>query len=311
MRRLAFALPLALAALAPESAEACSAPSCWAGAFVPGDGATLPANVPGFLWRPMTDYQSPGGGDPANVTLVDTAAPAVQIVLTATPIAGGLYVLAPTQPLVAGKTYKLVDATACTSFPMAPLETTFTTVAAAPMPASLGVTSATDTGIGSLSVATASGTCSAQVLADRVDIGLALSADAMPWRDLLVYTTSLDGAPWSPSGAINFQHAPGGSWTGRGTDRVYRVCDNSMDPSTSLGADAGAHAVLLRATLPNTPLDLAATPASFTLSCDPDPMDPTDPDPSGDDGGCSVTSTAGAWWLGLALAISLRRRRRV
>lgn len=296
----------------PRLATACSAPVCWPGAFVPGDGAHVPANVPGLVWRPMGNLANPGAGDPSKVSLVATDAPNTPLALTAHANPDGTFTFTPTSALIAGKQYTLADATVCAaSSTLATPSVTFTATAAAPLPAALGTTSAMALGVGPIQLATASGSCSVDATADRVDLTLIAAADAAPWRDLLLFSTWVDGSAWGASGAFNTEPALGASWVGHGADRVFERCSGG-DATSSLGVAAGSHTGHLTATLPGTSLSLATADTSFTTSCGAGPSEgPTDPGSAPANHGCSASGGATTPALGaLGLVVLARRRRR-
>lgn len=293
-------------ALTPSTADACGAPACWPGAFTPAEGASVPANVPGFFWRPQSGYldEEP---DPQQVTLAATNAPEPPIPLTATELGGGDWLLVPDQPLSPGVSYTLVDHNVCGLGSAGPAST-FEVGPEAALPTSLPAPQITDHAPGALQVSTISGSCSADVLADQVTIELPLDAAALPWRDLLHFETRIDGAVWRASAAANLPVTPGESWAGRARDRVYTVCAGE-DPYASGGLAPGTHEVTIRVTLPGTELVLDSPPATFVLDCEGlgNPDDPTNPgDP--DEGGCSAGGQ-GSLLAALALA-TLRRRKR-
>jgi hypothetical protein len=288
----------------PRPADACEPPPCWSGYFVPGDGAHVPANLPGLYWRPMGSVASTAGADPAKVTLVpDGGAP---IALTATQLASGDFVLVPAQPLVAGTHYRLTDDNICEQTGSPGPDIQFTATAGAPLPTALGTVSVVDGDIASLDIGTAAGSCSVAVVADRSNIALVPDASAQPWLDVLMYETRVDGALWNPIDNINSTNAPGASWQGRGTDLVYRVCDTNVDLLDPGVTSDGTHAVELRATLAGDATTMLATPpAQIDLACTPDAG--VDPEPR--DMGCSSSSGAGLGGVLIALGLLLAKWR--
>src|SRR5687768_9105345 len=174
-------------------ADACSAPVCWPGAFVPGDGATIPANAPGLYWRPMAGQDQP---DPSQVRLTRASDPLTPLDFASTQLPNGDYVLAPAAPLIEGEQYVLEDRSTCSG--TAGPRVTFTAGAQAPLPASLGTLQLIGHGTPlELDVSTASGSCSTTVDAMTLSIELVRSADAEPWKDLFLYETLVDDQPWT------------------------------------------------------------------------------------------------------------------
>lgn len=307
MRRLLLlSLPVILA-ISARPADACSAPQCWPGAFVPGDNATIPENAPGFYWRPSIASGQPA--DPSTVQLRDVADPGTSLGFTATQLPNGDYLLTPDAPLVAGARYALEDRSICNG---TTTHATFTAGPAAPLPTSLG--SMGIIGHGNrlpIQVATASGSCSTEVDAEVLGIELVTSADATPWKDLLLYETIVDDQPWSNQASINAPVTPGQSWKGRGADTLYRICKPNAD-ALQPGLAIGGHYVRFRATLPGAATSLATSPTLIELMCDADPDEEEENHPS-DGGGCSSSTPASASFVLLALAFLLvtssRRRR--
>ena len=297
---------LSIALANPHPAAACSPPRCWAGAFLPGDGANVPANVPAFVWRPMQDFASGAQPDPAQVELVGNG---TTIALTATPRAGGTWTLAPTAPLVVGETYQLVDHSTCEGDPSVTTPSASIHIAAAaPLPTLLGTTNAAIAGIGDVLLATTNGSCSAPLLADRADLTLALAPSALPWRDVLEYSTVVDDELWSQSTALNEPDPLGSSYAGRAKDRVFHACEDS-DAVYTRGVPEGTHEATIHAKVPNTTLDLVAVSATFPLTCNDPITDPGVVDDPADGGGCSSGGATGLGGLALALVMARSARR--
>ena len=305
MRSLSLLLVLVSALAESRPADACSAPLCWPGGFVPGDGTTIPQNAPGLYWRPVRNLSTGTAPDPASVTLTTLADPSTALPFTATALPGGDYVIVPDQPLVEGTTYVLEDLATCGGAPGP--RVTFTAGPSAPLPTSLGTVSTDPHGLrGELEVATASGSCSTTIDAVSMSISLLPSTDAAPWMSLLLFETVVDDQPWKIQSSINFPPPPGGSWRGRGRDLVFRTCTPNLDASYP-GMAPGGHPVAFRASLPN--MQPISTPdLNVELMCDsitdPDPTDPSD-----DSGGCTSTTPTSSSLLLVAFAVLLRRRR--
>ncbi len=295
---------------APRAADACSTSCNDPGFFVPGDGATVPANLPGIFWRARYDA-GPGGPPPSNVTLTATTDPETPLGFTAMALAEYQYLLVPDAPLVAGTTYHLADASACdfgTGVPSA--SATFTVGPSAPLPTTLGALAVTQLPLRTDTIASGGGSCSmeAVVASAAVAVDYTQASDAAPWRDVLHFETLVDGQRWLGRRDILTPIAPGASWVGRGFDRIYTMCSTD-DPFSSPAnqASPGTHQVQLRATLPGTTVALATTTAAIELTCPP----PDDPGPDGglvdlDDAGgcCSSASRPGASAV-LALLVAL------
>jgi uncharacterized protein (TIGR03382 family) len=297
---------LAILAASSRPSDACSPPQCWPGAFVPKDGATIPANAPGFYFRPS---ESGSPGDASLVRLSAASDPTASIPFTAVPQPNGDFVLVPDAPLVEGETYTLEDRALCNN---STLHSTFTAGPAAPLPTSLGTVELVGHGnFAELDLATVSGSCSTSVDATVLQIALAESASASPWKDLFLYETLVDDQPWVNQASIAVRTTPGESWVGRGKDLLYRVCQLSSDAYYQ-GLPIGGHEVRFRASLPGaspTTASLATPKQAFEIMCTPDP-DENEPDDHDDGGGCSTSTPATLGGVMLVLAsLTLRRRR--
>jgi hypothetical protein len=307
MRSLLLALPL-LASLS-RPADACSAPQCWPGAFIPQDGAVIPENAPGFYFRPSLQGGAPG--DASFVHLTADSDPSTSLAFTAVPQPNGDFVLVPDAPLLAGETYTLEDRTVCNG---AALRSRFTAGPTAPLPSSLGAVNLIGHGIfAEIDVATSSGSCSTKVEATIAQITLDRSATAEPWKDLLLYETLVDDKPWINQASINVRTDPGESWLGRGTDLLYRVCKPNPDAAFQ-GLAVGGHNVRFRASLPGLANQTSlATPASpVEIMCAANPGEEEEPGKPDDGGGCSTgkPTTFGFLLCALGLVLTSRRWRR-
>lgn len=307
---LAIAIPV-LALAAPRAADACGPVPCWQGYFVPGDAAHVPANLAAVYWRPMSSAAGPIAADPSRVVLTSTADPGKPLPFTATALANGDFLLVLDAPLTAGTSYTITDGSTCTFTGEHGPHAMFTAGPAAPLPTRLGTLVVTDGEVGALEVATASGSCSNEVSADRSTFVLAPATDAQPWLDVLQFETIVDGTQWRVASSINQTLSPGASWHGRGSDLLYRVC-KTTDTTVDQGLAAGTHDVELRATLPGTPVMLTSDSATVALACTADP----EAECTGgatckpDQAGCSASGASGAPWLVVALGLLLCRRRR-
>lgn len=170
--------------------------------------------------------------------------------------------------------------------------TTFTAGPTAPLPTTLGVLYGSGMMWGEVSVPE-DGQCDMPAWAVYDELTLELSEDAAPWRDLLVFETLVDGLPYAPLGSSNpggygasGTAEPGGSWLGRGRDRIYALCDALPDTARSEGVEEGHHVVQMRATLPGTSIELVSDPLPLDLYCAPHPPYPCDGYGGGPGYGC-------------------------
>ncbi len=90
LKLLALAVVVALSTVSARPADACSSSECGRGYFVPGDGTTVPANLPVLYWVPMYSDSVTTG-----VRLTTATAPGTPLPFTATQLDNGDYVLRP------------------------------------------------------------------------------------------------------------------------------------------------------------------------------------------------------------------------
>ena len=291
-------------AFTPRDARACSQPACYPARLTPGQGATVPANLPAIHWRPGTSFGT-AAADVSMVTLATTADPTTPLAVTATALPAGDYLLVPNQALVAGTSYVITDGNDCGND--AGPTATFTAGPAAALPTQLGTLTTVNGAVAPLTVPTSSGSCTSEVSADQATFDLVLAADATPWLHALLFETLVDDVVWRYKAGVHVA-----SWTGSNVDRIYHVCQTE-DDGVSLGLDAGPHAVTMRASLPGSTTILTSTVAPATLQCGSVPPATCEADPSTCDedeaaGCCSATNAPDGSWLLLALLAFARRR---
>lgn len=304
-----FLLATGVALASPRPADACSAPACWPGAFVPGDQGRVPANLHGLYWRPMTGPAS--NSKPENVVLEDLAAPGVLLALTPEALDNGDYLLVPAAPLIEGKTYRLTDRSACMVTDEKGPQVTFSVGPSAPPPVSLGTLVAAPPAVVKMDLATPSGSCFAEATVAQSSIELMASPSAAAWLDVLHFETFVDGQRWGYATTIRQSTPPGTSAAGRARDRIFEVC-SSADPGVGTGLTAGKHTVTMRATLPGTSDVVTSTEVGVTLDCNEVEQMPPQT------GGCNAGSrgpgapggAAGAAMALLALVRAIRPRGR-
>ncbi|MCB9654900.1 MAG: hypothetical protein H6729_12300 [Deltaproteobacteria bacterium] len=273
--KLVVALGLGLGGVAwmsPSRAEACSAPTCLPSYFVPEQGTQVPANLPALYWRTVVRFANPSlGVDLSAVRLTSVDDPMNPIPLVSHEVNLRDRLLELSRPLVAGTMYRLVDTSTCAFAETEPLEVDFEATDEAPWPSTqLGtIRSSEIERLPMMVVETASGSCSAAVDAVVMDVEVELATDVIPWKDVLLFETLVDGEVWSQKPNILATRSPGASAWGRGRDRLYRVCRHD-DPGVSLGLTKGSHEVVMKARLPGTPLEMTSTPILVELRCEGD-----------------------------------------
>jgi len=175
------------------------------------------------------------------------------------------------------------------------------------LPTTLGTLSTSDKGIASLAVA-AGARCSTEINAHQIDLAIDLSPNALPWRDVLLFTTLVDGRPWAAADDLNATYAPEESWTGRAQDKVYLNCDDDSD-AAFVSLSEGTHQIVVEASLPGTNIVLTSDTVTVELSCETGKPDPPEADSMA---GCSVQGRAhSVYFAMLFLALCFLRVRRV
>jgi MYXO-CTERM domain-containing protein len=304
---------LTYVAFAPSVASACSQPLCSGGKAIPFDGAVVPANIERLLWNPQTTTPFFDDEVPMELRVVDVSdGSEVPFELDSEP-RGELVMLG--TALEPNRTYRLEATSGCQEGKL--LSTEFYTTRAAPLPQTLGLLRNALPSIGALQVAHG-GSCTTSAQAAQVELFLNVSEDARPWQDALVYTTYVDGQPWSPSKALNENRTPGEGWQGRGRDVVYALCD--AEQGTITGTTEGVHEAWIEArVVGSSGVALRSNSVHFTLACSP-PVEqewaPHDWEGEGGHSHCSVGTPGGSgigttlWWLAGAFALLWLRRRR-
>ncbi|HHO49657.1 MAG TPA: hypothetical protein ENK18_02015 [Deltaproteobacteria bacterium] len=222
--------------LASAVAHACSCAVVVTPTVLPGHGATVPANLPA-LWVGAGDntegwilMDARGRRLPAELRAPRGPTPSAHL---------EWHELVPGDPLQPGRTYRIR--------PVRPdgeaWETTFHTGPPAPLPRTLGTVVVGPLVEGPLQIKTLR-SCSGTLDALQRIVVVHHTSEAAPWRELFVYNTLVDEQPWSPRTSLCTQPVTGGSWTGRGQDRVFATC------GWSTALRPGAHTVRFEAHLP-------------------------------------------------------------
>lgn len=262
MKRLPVVGVLALACAVPSRALPCSPAQCLQQHLVPTGNGAIPLDAAGVLLSPERSF---GGGGATTASVTVTADDGV-VVATSTEAASNGTVVRFATPLREGGRYTIGYGSLCELDRGAPLAVTFQAAAAAPLPTTLGALSLERSVVGPLRVGGGAG-CVETIQAAYADVVLVPSAEATPWSNAFVFSTTVDGQRWAPTDTIAFnnQSDVGSSWVGRGRDRVYATC-GMAGPGQQAGVSEGAHDVTLTAWLPGTDVRLRSTLRIF-LSC--------------------------------------------
>lgn len=147
----------------------------------------------------------------------------------------------------------------------------WTVTDAVPLPTTLGTLGVEVVASGTVPQPTLNATCDEPMTTTYADLVLAPSTEAAPWSDLFVYETLVDGEVFLPTVSISpfngysgQSQAFGGSWRGRGIDRVFARCGSMTN-----GLPEGTHGVSMRARLPDGTVVTTAE-VSIRLTCPPD-----------------------------------------
>ncbi len=253
-----------LAFLLALPGEACEPSACHGGLFLHSD-ASLPANIAGIAW-----WQS---GRLAEFVLERQTgkrwAPIPTTVLPERPKSSVSLVSPKSRKKFQVGTYRLTAKRGYCSdqeaFAGSPGPITIHIRPAAPKPAGALILSAAAPVVGTVRVATSVGSCSTVVSGSQVVVSAALPSNAQPWRDALLWRTTVDDKPWRPSPSLPVWVPPGQSWQGRGKDLLYTSCAKSAPPARRL--EPGKHKVQMFARLPGTPIELASNVLTIELPC--------------------------------------------
>lgn len=323
---------LLCAGLAPARARACA--GFCAGGFVPGDGATIPQNVPTLVYfGSQTEVGADGLPTSLRFSRIDTSPPS-EVPFEIVEREFRQWFIQP-DALEVGARYRLEDVGDCAA---AAIE--FEVVEAQPLPEDLGALVLGAAYQGYVSVP-ANASCTEDAPAVMVDVNIALSDSAKPWADLLQFQTLVDGAIWPSWWSLSLASDDPYGFQG-GEDLLYAECPQRLDPNEmitgnrfeSFALDEGSHRVWIEATLLGVEGVLKTASDEIELSCGDDDAEPDagappsrdagENDDAGadagdsrvdaDSGGCSVMYAHGdgfrALWA-IAVAFVWRSRRRI
>jgi MYXO-CTERM domain-containing protein len=302
LRLLLAGLSACSALVVATSAHAAPAPACTPATMSPR-AATIPVNLPGFAYTALSATAN-------DVHLFD-AASSSQLPVVVGPVVDGLMKVVPSNPLIAGKSYRLEFSPMCSYGPVPPATPiSFTAVAEAPLPTKLAAPLAAPT-----VVLRDYGTTSFTITTSTT-----LEPEIKPWLSIYQLVLLLDGKLVATKATVN-------------NDAVQVVADGWCDAAF---ASTSKHTIQLRGRLPFAPtVDTLGTEVTFDCPAPvigtPPNTPPTAPPPGTTPpgtpgapvvtngthaGGCSVSangaSSSSLPLLGVAIGLlaAITRRRR-
>ncbi|MEL6179346.1 MAG: hypothetical protein AAFS10_10350, partial [Myxococcota bacterium] len=216
-------------------------------------------------------------------TLTQADDPTQIIPLTVSPEGPWLFIV-PEEPLEPGVSYRLnhrlpEQPTICSGLASASEETLYHAVEPAPLPEALGTLRVVDASTQEISVA-ASGPCFEMVQAATVRFEIDYTPESLPWRDLLVFSTTVDGRPWQYQ---SYACQPLTGLNRQGHDLAFSECSPEH---RQRGLEQGTHTAVVEASLPGTDWRVFTDSVTFDLRCDEQPEGnrPDGMTPAGDTG---------------------------
>ncbi len=251
----------------PQVASACSARACIEGYAYPSEGASAPAGAPALVLRPpgfVRTAAAPIG--PPVVRLLDARGNSVPVEVESLPAQGQRAFVVIPEVLAAGRYTLEAEPGSCSDIPL--LSQAIEVGPSAPLPASLGNLQREGPPAHGLVPVSEAASCYREVVAVRQDLRLELSAEAEPWRELLILTTYVDDEPWFHSPRASGLAPVGGSWQGRGVDAVFAECQSSQpDASAPRGLPPGRHSVRMEGFVAGTATLLRTADIEVNLDC--------------------------------------------
>jgi hypothetical protein len=288
---------IALLAVGPAPASACSGPFCVEAEFFPARG-TVPANLPAVLFWPPSRWQSDDDAGPDSVAADDVrfvrldAAGPVEVAFELVPshepstrsLAGSrgqpAYRIVPAAELQPGARYALWTRDCMGDIaaepPREPYAATddagpavgrgphsphavFDTTATAALPSALGSVMVSDPVRGEVELG---GGSECSEMFDAASLVAEVERAGQPFFDAIAFVTLVDGKVYRPSPNLNYDAAHGGSWLGHGRDQLATLCD----PDRRLLA-SGRHTLRFEGRVAGADTMLASETVDFELSC--------------------------------------------
>lgn len=311
---ISFLLVGAVTGVIPGPAQACEPYMCWGTGLVPGDRATVPANLPALAWDPGT------GSHSRETLVISRGEDELPISVENVEVDGDRYISVQPQGLKPGDSLNIRAPETCRWGPRG-TPAALQVGPPAELPETLGRLEVTEDLIGPLVVGTSLGSCSTEITARQLVLTLQPTEAAQPWLDAMIFRTLVDGQPYRRSSSIGESPPFGSTWAGRGMERLYLDCNEKGHGFP--GVTEGTHVVVFEGRIPGTERVLSSTPLTVALSCSADEPPPaqeadaSQPEPATQERDdressprCSASSTGGnvlLAWLGLLVVARTTR----
>ncbi|TXC67855.1 hypothetical protein FRC91_19420 [Bradymonadales bacterium TMQ1] len=176
------------------------------------------------------------------------------------------YFWKPLEALEPGATYRVRGANFCEDPPEPGMEHVFKATEPAALPETLGRLRVDQRPDQPLEVDTTSGSCSWEIAADQALVALLPSDEVLPWWELLIFTTYVDGERWEYFRSIAGTGGPvGEGLSGRGRALIYAGCEEDNQGG---GLSEGTHTVQMKAHLPGSEVEIWSESLEVDFSCD-------------------------------------------
>jgi MYXO-CTERM domain-containing protein len=246
---------------------ACSGLVCAGGAFLPVGYGQAPAGVDVIHWTPYQSTSNPPSLHTSPIALNGDDGSLIMARAEMIPNDAKSFLLRLDSGLIEGIEYTVSPSDFCNmpSWPDVHTQPIKVGPPAAPATA-LGTLSAQAPVVGELGVAS-SAPCTELVRVSSARVELAWDPSAEPWQHMFLFQTLVDGNPWHPQEAINYDVPAGHSWRGRGRDEIFALCDPTTAPDGTPRLAEGAHSVQIVASLPGSSTVLASNIIEIMLEC--------------------------------------------
>ncbi len=279
VRAFLLSLGIGLATFGVRPAEACSPPTCTFAELYPRPGSQVPANTPGFVWRPTFDRS--GFTSTVGNTLVvlrgDESLPYSVEPLDASWAQEAVFVRFGVALREGDRIDVTTTSTCVDGEPGVSQSTWFTVTPSAPLPTRAG--SAEQSGPPRIECRRTSGTpaCIEWTMGTATDVAWTRDPELEPWRDILLRQTRVDGELYfSRTFGPNFNLPIGTNWADFDGHILYRAC--AWGWGLFGGPAPGTRSVQFIAWVPGTTQPEVVTPQALVevAPCPPDDRVPPD-----------------------------------